>query len=244
MKIDILTLFPNMFQALNESMLGKAQEKNLLQINICDFRQYSNDKHHHVDDTPYGGGAGMLLQPQPFYRAVDAINQDDAGPKRVILLDPAGQRFDQQLAQELAQEQHLVFLCGHYEGFDYRIEQLATDRVSIGDFVLTGGEMAAMMMIDATARFIPGVLGNGQSAYSDSFAQDLLEYPQYTRPAEYRGMKVPDVLLSGNHQKIAQWRHEQALKRTWLQRPDLLAQAALSSEDQQFLEKLNQPRQK
>lgn len=238
MKIDILTLFPKMFAALNESLLGKAQEKGLIEINICDFRQYSKDKHHHVDDTPYGGGAGMLLQPQPFYRAMDDINQADPAPKRVVLLDPAGRKFDQAAAQELAQEQHLVFLCGHYEGFDHRIEQLATDQFSIGDFVITGGEMAAMMMIDATARFVPGVLGNGQSAYSDSFTDELLEYPQYTRPAEYRGMKVPDVLLSGNHQKIATWRHQQALKKTYQKRPDLLVKAQLSPEDQTFLQQL------
>ncbi|UQS83478.1 tRNA (guanosine(37)-N1)-methyltransferase TrmD [Bombilactobacillus thymidiniphilus] len=234
MKIDILTLFPKMFAALDESLLGKAQEKGLIDLNICDFRKYSTDKHHHVDDTPYGGGAGMLLQPQPFYRAMDEINEQDAGRKRVILLDPAGQRFDQNIAQDLAQEQHLVFLCGHYEGFDQRIENLATDHLSIGDFVITGGEMAAMMMVDATARFIPGVLGNQASAYSDSFSDNLLEYPQYTRPVEYRGMKVPDVLLSGNHQKIAQWRHEQALYKTYCQRPDLLTE--LSSADQKLIQ--------
>lgn len=240
MKIDILTLFPKMFQALDESLLGKAQAKELLNINICDFRQYSTDKHHHVDDTPYGGGAGMLLEPQPIYRAMDAINKADPNFKRVILMDPAGQRFDQSIAQNLAQEQHLVFICGHYEGFDARIEKLATDRLSIGDFVITGGEMAAMMMIDALARFVPGVLGNQDSAYSDSFSAGLLEYPQYTRPAEYRGMKVPEVLLSGNHQKIAQWRHQESLKKTYQFRPDLIKQADLSTSDRQFLTDLQQ----
>ncbi len=238
MKIDILTLFPQMFAPLNESLLGKAQAKQLLEIAICDFRQYATNKQHHVDDTPYGGGAGMLLQPQPIYRAMDVINAQDAGKKRVILLDPAGQKFNQALAQDLAQEQHLVFICGHYEGFDERIERLATDKVSLGDFVLTGGEMAAMVMIDALARFVPGVLGNGTSAYSDSFSAGLLEYPQYTRPAEYRGMKVPEILLSGNHQKIAQWRRQQALKKTWLQRPDLLAQTALTTADLNYLDTL------
>ena len=238
MKIDILTLFPQMFAPLNESLLGKAQAKQLLEIAICDFRQYATNKQHHVDDTPYGGGAGMLLQPQPIYRAMDVINAQDAGKKRVILLDPAGQKFNQALAQDLAQEQHLVFICGHYEGFDERIELLATDKVSLGDFVLTGGEMAAMVMIDALARFVPGVLGNETSAYSDSFSAGLLEYPQYTRPAEYRGMKVPEILLSGNHQKIAQWRRQQALKKTWLQRPDLLAQTALTTADLNYLDTL------
>lgn len=238
MKIDILTLFPQMFAPLNESLLGKAQAKQLLEIAICDFRQYAINKQHHVDDTPYGGGAGMLLQPQPIYRAMDAINAQDTGKKRVILLDPAGQKFNQALAQDLAQEQHLVFICGHYEGFDERIERLATDKVSLGDFVLTGGEMAAMVMIDALARFVPGVLGNETSAYSDSFSAGLLEYPQYTRPAEYRGMKVPEILLSGNHQKIAQWRRQQALKKTWLQRPDLLAQTALTTADLNYLDTL------
>lgn len=238
MKIDILTLFPQMFAPLNESLLGKAQAKQLLEIAICDFRQYATNKQHHVDDTPYGGGAGMLLQPQPIYRAMDVINAQDAGKKRVILLDPAGQKFNQALAQDLAQEQHLVFICGHYEGFDERIERLATDKVSLGDFVLTGGEMAAMVMIDALARFVPGVLGNETSAYSDSFSTGLLEYPQYTRPAEYRGMKVPEILLSGNHQKIAQWRRQQALKKTWLQRPDLLAQTALTTADLNYLDTL------
>ena len=238
MKIDILTLFPQMFTPLNESLLGKAQAKQLLEIAICDFRQYATNKQHHVDDTPYGGGAGMLLQPQPIYRAMDAINAQDTGKKRVILLDPAGQKFNQALAQDLAQEQHLVFICGHYEGFDERIERLATDKVSLGDFVLTGGEMAAMVMIDALARFVPGVLGNETSAYSDSFSAGLLEYPQYTRPAEYRGMKVPEILLSGNHQKIAQWRRQQALKKTWLQRPDLLAQTALTTSDLNYLDTL------
>ena len=238
MKIDILTLFHQMFAPLNESLLGKAQAKQLLEIAICDFRQYATNKQHHVDDTPYGGGAGMLLQPQPIYRAMDVINAQDAGKKRVILLDPAGQKFNQALAQDLAQEQHLVFICGHYEGFDERIELLATDKVSLGDFVLTGGEMAAMVMIDALARFVPGVLGNETSAYSDSFSAGLLEYPQYTRPAEYRGMKVPEILLSGNHQKIAQWRRQQALKKTWLQRPDLLAQTALTTADLNYLDTL------
>lgn len=238
MKIDILTLFPQMFAPLNESLLGKAQTKQLLEIAICDFRQYATNKQHHVDDTPYGGGAGMLLQPQPIYRAMDVINAQDSGKKRVILLDPAGQKFNQALAQDLAQEQHLVFICGHYEGFDERIERLATDKVSLGDFVLTGGEMAAMVMIDALARFVPGVLGNETSAYSDSFSAGLLEYPQYTRPAEYRGMKVPEILLSGNHQKIAQWRRQQALKKTWLQRPDLLAQTALTTADLNYLDTL------
>lgn len=235
MKIDILTLFPKMFTPLEESLLGKAQAKQLLKINICDFRKYSQDKHHHVDDTPYGGGAGMLLKPQPIYRAMDEINAADSQKKRVILLDPAGKQFNQKIAQNLATEEHLVFICGHYEGFDARIDNLVTDHLSIGDFIITGGEMAAMIMIDALARFVPGVLGNDDSAYSDSFSDGLLEYPQYTRPEEYRGMAVPEILLSGNHQKIAQWRHQQSLLKTAQLRPDLLETAQLTTEDQNLL---------
>ena len=238
MKIDVLTLFPKMFDALDESLLGKAQTKDLIDLNVVDFRKYSHDKHHHVDDTTYGGGAGMLLQPQPLYRAMDEINKDEPGQKRVVLLDPAGKKFDQGVAQDFAKEDRLVFICGHYEGFDHRIEKLATDKVSIGDFVITGGEMAAMIMIDATSRFVPGVLGNGNSAYSDSFSNGLLEYPQYTRPAEFRGMKVPDVLMSGDHQKIATWRHRKSLERTFKYRPDLLTKIDLSGSDIDYINEL------
>ena len=238
MKIDVLSLFPHMFTALQESMIGKAIENNIVNLQITDFREYSHDKHHHVDDTPYGGGAGMLLEPQPIFRAMDHINEQDSNPKRVILLDPAGRTFDQQFASELANENHLVFICGHYEGYDERIRSLVTDEVSLGDYVITGGELGAMVMIDAIVRLLPGVLGNDTSAKTDSFADGLLEYPQYTRPAEYRGMRVPEVLMSGIHQFITQWRMRESLRRTLQRRPDLLKKATLTTEQKQILAEL------
>lgn len=224
MQIDILSLFPDMFSALQESMIGKAQERNLLKIDVTDFRDFAANKHHSVDDTPYGGGAGMLLQVQPIAAALADVTAKHGPAERTIILDPAGRQFDHQYAVELAQAQHLVFICGHYEGFDQRVYDLATDTVSLGDYVLTGGELPAMVMIDALARQIPGVLGSQESAATDSFAQGLLEYPQYTRPADYQGQKVPEVLMNGNHQLIRDWRLKAAVWRTLQQRPDLLAQ--------------------
>jgi tRNA (guanine37-N1)-methyltransferase len=242
MRIDILSLFPDMFDAtLGQSIVGRAQDEGFLGIHVTDFRQYTTDKHRHVDDTPFGGGAGMLLQAQPIFDAMDAINKEVEGtyPKgRVILMDPAGRRFDQDYAMELAQEEHLTFICGHYEGYDERIRQLVTDEASLGDYVLTGGELAAMVMVDATVRFVPGVLGNMSSPMGDSFSNGLLEYPQYTRPADFRGMKVPEVLTSGNHEKIREWRMREALKRTLERRPDLLKTAKLSREQQIILQDL------
>ncbi|HJF54228.1 MAG TPA: tRNA (guanosine(37)-N1)-methyltransferase TrmD [Limosilactobacillus coleohominis] len=242
MRIDILSLFPDMFQAtLGESIVGRAQDDGFLDINVTDFRQYTTDKHRHVDDAPFGGGAGMLLQAQPIFDAMAAIDQEVAGkyPKgRVILMDPAGRRFDQKYAQELAQEEHLTFICGHYEGYDERIRNLVTDEASLGDYVLTGGELAAMVMIDATVRFVPGVLGNQASPMGDSFSNGLLEYPQYTRPADFRGMKVPEVLTSGNHQKIKEWRMRESLRRTLERRPDLLETAHLTREQEIMLQDL------
>lgn len=238
MKIDILSLFPDMFQStLSESILGKAREKNLIDVSVTDFREYTTDKQRHVDDAPYGGGAGMLLQAQPIMDALDTTQKqsEQYGSGRVILLDPAGQKFDQKLAIELSQEKHLTFICGHYEGYDERIRSVITDEISLGDFVLTGGELGAMVVIDATVRLIPGVLGNQESAPGDSFSNGLLEFPQYTRPAEFRGMKVPDVLLSGDHQKIATWRLKESLKRTLQRRPDLLKKMTLSSEQKHLL---------
>jgi tRNA (guanine37-N1)-methyltransferase len=238
MKIDILSLFPDMFQStLSESILGKAREKNLIDVSVTDFREYTTDKQRHVDDAPYGGGAGMLLQAQPIMDALDATQKqsEQYSSGRVILLDPAGQKFDQKLAIELSQEKHLTFICGHYEGYDERIRSVITDEISLGDFVLTGGELGAMVVIDATVRLIPGVLGNQESAPGDSFSNGLLESPQYTRPAEFRGMKVPDVLLSGDHQKIAMWRQKESLKRTLQRRPDLLKKMTLSSEQKHLL---------
>ena len=242
MRIDILSLFPDMFQAtLGESIIGRAQADGFLDINVTDFRKYTTDKHNHVDDAPFGGGAGMLLQAQPIFDAMDAINQEIAGkyPRgRVILMDPAGRKFDQKYAQELSQEEHLTFICGHYEGYDERIRSLVTDEASLGDYVLTGGELAAMVMIYATVLFVPGVLGNQASPMVDSFSNGLLEYPQYTRPADFRGMKVPEVLTSGNHQKIKEWRMRESLRRTLERRPDLLSSAHLTREQEIMLQDL------
>lgn len=243
MRIDILSLFPDMFKAtMGESMIGHAQENGFIDIHVTDFRQYTTDKHNHVDDAPFGGGAGMLLQAQPIFDAMDAVQKEAKEnhyqPGRVILMDPAGRRFDQAYAKELSQEDHLTFICGHYEGYDERIRHLVTDEASLGDYVLTGGELAAMVMIDATVRFVPGVLGNQASPMGDSFSNGLLEYPQYTRPADFRGMKVPDVLTSGNHQKIKEWRMRESLKRTLERRPDLLKTAPLTREQQIMLQDL------
>lgn len=246
MRIDILTLFPNMFTGvLNESILKRAQEKSLVKFNLINFRDFSTDKHKKVDDYPYGGGAGMVLSPQPIFDAVESIKAESDGPVRVLLMTPQGERFTQQKAMELAKEKHLVFICGHYEGFDERIrEHLATDELSIGDYVLTGGELASMVIIDSVVRLIPGILGNQESYQYDSFSDGLLEYPQYTRPANFRGFKVPDVLLSGDHKKIETWRRQESLRRTLERRPDLLEHADLTEEDLEFLRSLKQKRNK
>ncbi len=236
MKIDILSLFPEMFKGpLTQSIVGKAIEKQLLDVEVTDFRYYTTNKQRHVDDTPYGGGAGMLLQAQPIYDALDAIAAKNDGLGKVILLDPVGRKFDQKVAEELSQEKHLTFICGHYEGYDERIRERVTDEISLGDFVLTGGELGAMVVIDATVRLLPDVLGNRESALGDSFSMGLLEYPQYTRPADFRGMKVPEVLTSGNHQKIAEWRNKEALRRTYERRPDLLENYELSAQEEKWL---------
>ena len=236
MKIDILSLFPEMFEGpLTESIVGKAREKGLLDIEVTDFRDYTTNKQNHVDDSPYGGGAGMLLQAQPIFDALDAVEQKDPTPGKVILLDPAGRRFDQKVAEEFSREKHLTFICGHYEGYDERIRTRVTDEVSLGDFVLTGGELGAMVIIDATVRLLPHVLGNAESAPGDSFSTGLLEYPQYTRPADFRGMKVPSVLTSGDHQKVADWRRKESLRRTYERRPDLLKNIELDKQDRKWL---------
>ncbi len=240
MKIDILSLFPEMFKGpLTQSIVGKAIEKQLLDVEVTDFRDYTTNKQRHVDDTPYGGGAGMLLQAQPIYDALDAIAAKNDGLGKVILLDPVGRKFDQKVAEELSQEKHLTFICGHYEGYDERIRERVTDEISLGDFVLTGGELGAMVVIDATVRLLPDVLGNRESALGDSFSMGLLEYPQYTRPADFRGMKVPEVLTSGNHQKIAEWRNKEALRRTYERRPDLLENYELSAQEEKWLREFN-----
>ena len=242
MKIDVLTLFPRMFEGpMGESIIGKAVNKGLLDINISNFRDYSDNKHQTVDDYPYGGGAGMLLKVQPIYDNIKAI--EEAAPetkKRVILLDPAGKQFDQKMAEEFSQEEHLVFICGHYEGYDERIRSLVTDEVSLGDYVLTGGELGAMVMIDATVRLLPDVLGNQTSAQTDSYSTGLLEHPQYTRPAEYKGMKVPEVLTNGNHKLIEEWQLKESLRRTYLRRPDLLGQLEMTPQMLKLLEETKQ----
>ena len=224
MRIDILTLFPNMFSGVfGESIIKRAQEKKLLEIVLTDIRDYAEDKHRSVDDKPFGGGAGMVMMCGPVFAAVEDVRQQAGPVDEVILLTPQGRRFDQDLARELAPKQRLMVIAGHYEGFDERIrEHLATMEVSIGDYVLSGGEVPAMVLVDAITRLIPGVLGDEQSCEEDSFSLGLLEYPQYTRPADFRRWQVPEILLSGNHERIRQWRLEQAKLRTKLRRPDML----------------------
>ena len=236
MKIDYLTLFPEMFDGvLNHSILKRAQDKNIIEINTVNFRDYAENKHNQVDDYPYGGGQGMVLKPEPVFNAMQDLKRTDK--TSVILMCPQGRPFSQAIAEELSEAEHIVFICGHYEGYDERIrENLVTDEISMGDYVLTGGELPAMTMTDAIVRLIPGVLGNEQSHQDDSFSDGLLEFPQYTRPREYKDMTVPDVLLSGNHANIEKWRHEQKLIRTLHKRPDLLEKYQLSDKDKEFLE--------
>ena len=221
MKIDVLTLFPAMFAGpLDESIIKRAREAGLLDLKIHQLRDYTHDRHKTVDDRPFGGGPGMLLKPEPIFEAVESIARENT---RVILMSPSGRPFTQAIARELAQRDDLLIVTGHYEGFDERIrEQLADDELSIGDYVLTNGALPAMVVVDAVTRLLPGVLGDDDSSKDESFSSGLLEYPQYTRPAEFRGMKVPEVLLSGNHAEIAKWRAEQAKLRTKEQRPDLM----------------------
>lgn len=280
-RIDVLTLFPEMCEGVfGTSILGKAREKGIVSLNAVNFRDFSGNKHNSVDDTPYGGGGGMVLKPDPIFAAVEHVlarsqaeENTQAAPEvprseeatatgegqgrnqvtlpengsgvpakpRIILMCPQGQPYNQRIAEELAQEQHLIFICGHYEGYDERIrEHLVTDELSIGDYVLTGGELPALTVIDSVVRLQPGALGNETSAVTDSFSTGLLEYPHYTRPAEFRGWKVPDILLSGHHANIEIWRREQALQRTLERRPDLLDTAELTAKDVKTLERLRQ----
>jgi tRNA (guanine37-N1)-methyltransferase len=221
MKIDVLTLFPAMFAGpLDESIIKRARQAGLLELQLHQLRDWTHDRHKTVDDRPFGGGPGMLLKPEPIFEAVESLQRDNT---RVILMSPSGRKFDQAIARELAQQEHLLIVTGHYEGFDERIrEALADDELSIGDYVLTNGALPAMVVIDTVTRLLPGVLGDDASATEESFSHGLLEYPQWTRPAEFRGMKVPDVLVSGNHAEIARWRAEQAQQRTQERRPDLI----------------------
>jgi tRNA (guanine37-N1)-methyltransferase len=241
MQIDILTLFPEMFSGvLGQSMLQKAADKSAVNYNVVNFRDFADNKHFTVDDYPYGGGAGMVLKPQPIFDAVTALKEKaESKQPRVILLCPQGERYDQKKAEELAQEEHLIFICGHYEGYDERIREfVVTDEISIGDYVLTGGELGAMVVVDSVVRLLPEVLGNQESHMKDSFSTGLLEHPHYTRPADFRGMKVPDVLLSGNHKFIEEWRNKEALRRTLLRRPDLFDKIELTPEQEKWLKEV------
>lgn len=237
MNFHILTLFPEMVEeGLSASIIGRAEKKGLLSIHAVNIRDFTLDKHKKVDDYPYGGGAGMLMQAQPVYDAWESLTKRIGHRPRTVYLTPQGRVFNQEMAKELATEEDLIFLCGHYEGIDERaLEEIVTDCVSIGDYVLTGGELPAMVMIDAIARMVPGVLSNEESGAAESFEGCLLEYPQYSRPEEWRGKRVPAVLLSGNHQKVDEWRRQQAIVRTAERRPDLLARAALSEKEIKWL---------
>jgi len=241
MRIDILSLFPKMFDGpFDESIVKRAVDRGLVSLFIHNFREFAHDKHNTVDDYSFGGGEGMVLKPEPLFEAVESIKASmggSAGP--VILLTPQGRLFCHKIAQELSKQQNLILICGHYEGVDERVrEHLVTDEISIGEYVLTGGELAAMVVVDAVVRLLPGALGSEQAASEDSYAKGFLEYPQYTRPRVYRGWEVPEVLLSGNHQEIARWRWEQAIERTLLRRPDLLAKATLSKEERELADRI------
>lgn len=235
MRIDILTLFPTMFcGVLQESILKRAQQRGLLHLVIHQIRDYALDRHQMTDDVPYGGGVGMMMKPEPIFRAVRAVLGSTQAP--VILLTPQGRQLTHAVAEELAQHPRLMLICGHYEGIDERVRQhIVTDEISIGDYVLTGGELAAMVVVDAVARFVPGVLGAAEGAHDDSYAGGLLEGPQYTRPPEFDGLTVPDVLLSGHHARIARWKRAMALQYTLARRPDLLHTASLNVEDEVLL---------
>lgn len=241
MKMDVLTLFPEMFDGvLGSSILKKAADLNAVHYNIVNFREFADNKHKTVDDYPYGGGAGMVLKPQPIFDAVSNLKEEaKSKTPRVILLCPQGKPYNQKIAEQLAEEEHLIFICGHYEGYDERIRQhIVTDEISIGDYVLTGGELGAMVIIDSVVRLLPDVLGNEESHMRDSFSTGLLEHPHYTRPADFRGMKVPDVLTSGNHRLIDEWRVKESLRRTYKRRPDLLDNIELSKEQKKWLREI------
>ncbi|MDO9349640.1 MAG: tRNA (guanosine(37)-N1)-methyltransferase TrmD [Deltaproteobacteria bacterium] len=240
MRFDILTLFPEMFSSpFQESILAKAIEKGLIEVRTINIRDFALDKHRIVDDAPYGGGQGMVMKVEPIARAIEQVKSEDPSV-RTIYLTPEGKPLNQEMARQLSSRSHLILLCGRYEGVDERVRELFVDEeISIGDYVLTGGELAAMVLIDAVSRLLPGVLGSDRSAEEDSFFGSLLEYPQYTRPASFRGYEVPEVLLSGNHQAISLRRRKEALRRTWMRRPDLLSKASLSEEDKKILEEIS-----
>ena len=239
-RFDILSIFPEMLQSpLNFSLLKKAQERGLIDIGLHNIRDWAEDKHNMTDDAPYGGGCGMVMKVGPVERALAAVKRNKDVQPLVVLMTPQGEAFNQKIAAQLAEEKQIIMICGRYEGVDERIrEHLADREISIGDYILTGGELSALVVIDAVSRLIPGVLGNDASAARESFSQGLLEYPQYTRPAEYKGWCVPDVLVSGNHAQIERWQRVEAIKRTWLRRPDLLEKTELTESDKINLEKI------
>ena len=235
MKIDILTLFPEMFEPLKQSILGRAIENNLIEINLINIRDFSKDKHKKVDDTPYGGGAGMVIRADVVYDAFKSLNPTNA---KTIFLSPQGSTLNQNKVQELSKEDHLILLCGHYEGIDQRVlDEIVDEEISIGDYVLTGGELPAMVLIDSVSRYVDGVLSN-DSTSEESFSQGILEYPQYTRPETFEGVKVPEILQSGHHENINKWRRYQALKNTYYKRPELLENVELSEQDKKYLDEI------
>jgi len=235
-KIDIITIFPEMFEGpFNVSIIKRAKEKGLVNISIHNLRDYTTDKHRSVDDYPYGGGSGMVMKPEPIFRAVRALRKEDS---EVILLSPSGDLFNQKMAEEFAQKSHLILICGRYEGIDERVKTIITREISIGDYVLSGGEIPAMVIVDAVVRLIPGAVGDPNSLREESFQWGILEYPHYTHPRDFEGLKVPEVLLSGDHEKIRRWRRKEALRRTLLRRADLLQKTRLSEEDFSLLEEI------
>ena len=235
MRFDVLTLFPEMFEVLNQSIIGRAKEKGLINVNLINIREFSKDKHKKVDDTPYGGGAGMVMQPDVVYDAYKSVKDEKA---KVIYMSPQGKKLDQKKVEELSKQEHLILLCGHYEGLDQRVlDKIVDEEISIGDYVLTGGEIPAMVLIDAVSRYVEGVLKD-DSTKEESFSQGLLEYPQYTRPEIFEGQQVPEVLLSGHHKNIDKWRRKQSLKITLNKRPDLLEKIVLSKEDEALLNEI------
>ena len=237
MKFDILTLFPEMFEPIKTSIIGKATEKGIIDINLINIRDFSEDKHNKVDDTPYGGGAGMVMKPDVVYSAYNSIKAEDA---KVIYMSPQGKKLNQKKVEELSKENHLIILCGHYEGIDQRVlDKIVDEEISIGDYVLTGGELPAMVMIDAISRYVEGVI-SGESISEESFSNGLLEYPQYTRPEVFMGEKVPDVLISGHHENINKWRRQESLKNTLKKRPELLDNIELTEKEKIYIKNLNE----
>lgn len=241
MRIDILTIFPEMFAGiLSSSMLGRAAAAGILEFHVHNIRDYSLNKHHNTDDYPYGGGAGMVMMAQPIMDCIDAVTAMDGVSPRRILMTPRGRQLSTELGRALSKEERILILAGHYEGVDERVMDLIDDEISIGDYILTGGELPAMVLIDCLSRFIPGVLGSSESAEDESFSEGLLEYPQYTRPAEYRGKSVPEVLLNGNHAEIRKWRRRESLVKTAANRPDLIESAELTQAERAFVDSLDQ----